>query len=419
MATTPAIDDAYESTVSDDRPAVLFDPVVLFIAGTLMTLGVAMVYSASVTVAGAELDLHQWWKTPLRQSVFAILGFLVMLIAAHCDYRWLAWQRPRTFWRVGFLFVLAAVLLVAVLFIGTEVLGAQRAIVVLRSPLRLSFQPSELAKVVLVIWLAALLARMQQPHLDSRSRRFGRPPGARELPMVRTLLRGFVPLMLTAGLLIALTGLEDFGTAALMGVITMALLVTAGARWLHMFGAGGLGLLGGAALILHKTYRLERIKTFLFKTPDPLGDGYQADQSLLAIGSGGWFGRGLGASIQKYGYLPQKDNDFILATICEELGVVGGIVVVLLFLLLLWRGWRLARNADDYFGRFLATGITLMFCLQAAFNIGVVTNSVPTKGISLPFVSAGGSGVVFLGLAAGILASVGRTRAAPPEYRAG
>jgi cell division protein FtsW len=361
--------------------------------------------------------LHQWWKTPLRQSVFAILGFLVMLIAAHCDYRWLAWERPRTFWRVALLFVLAAVLLVAVLFIGTEVLGAQRAIVVLRSPLRLSFQPSELAKVVLVIWLAALLARMQRPYLSSRSRGYGWPPGANRMPMLRTLLHGFLPVMLTAGLLIALTGLEDFGTAALMGVVTMALLVMAGARWLHMLGAGGLGLLGGVGLILYKHNRIERILAFFFKPPDPLGGGYQVDQSLLAIGSGGWFGRGLGASVQKYGYLPQKDNDFILATICEELGVVGGIVVVVLFLLLLWRGWRLARNADDYFGRFLATGITLMFCLQAAFNIGVVTNSVPTKGISLPFVSAGGSGVVFLGLAAGILASVGRTREIPPDYR--
>jgi cell division protein FtsW len=118
--------------------------------------------------------------------------------------------------------------------------------------------------------------------------------------------------------------------------------------------------------------------------------------------------------VQKYGYLPQDNNDFILAIICEELGFAGGLLVVALFLALLWRGWRLAATAGDPFGRLLATGFTLLICLQAAFNIGVVTDSVPTKGISLPFVSAGGSGVLFLGVAAGLLASVGRFRRCNP-----
>jgi cell division protein FtsW len=163
-------------------------------------------------------------------------------------------------------------------------------------------------------------------------------------------------------------------------------------------------------LVLVKQHRIDRIQSFFSKAPDMSGAGYQINQALLAIGSGGWFGRGLGAGVQKYGYLPQDNNDFILAIICEELGVVGGIVVVALFLTLLWRGWRISVNAPDNFGRLLALGLTLTICIQAAMNIGVVTKSIPTKGISLPFVSAGGSGVVFLGLAAGLLAAVGRRR---------
>jgi len=194
-------------------------------------------------------------------------------------------------------------------------------------------------------------------------------------------------------------------------VIMLCMLLLAGARWLHLIATGLLGAAAGAALILLEPYRLRRIIIWLTEEPDPTGGGYQITQSLIAIGSGGWWGRGLGAGVQKYGYLPQDNNDFILAILCEELGVVGGLAVVALFLLLVWRGWRISANAPDSFGRLLAAGITLTICLQAAFNIGVVTNSVPTKGISLPFVSAGGSGVLFLGLAAGLLASVGRSSA--------
>lgn len=389
-----------------------YDPVILLLAGTLMTLGVVMVYSAGVSVAGAQLDLRQWWNTPLRQCVFAFAGFLAMLLAAHCDYRWLSWERPRDWWRAGGLYALAAALLAAVLVVGTERLGAQRALIVLHSPFTLSFQPSELAKVVLVIWLAALLSRLAAQRLSPQlAGRMPAPPFPGRPPAVRSFRRGFLPAALTAGLLVGLTGLEDFGTAALMGAVAMLLLVMGGARWLHLCGAAAAGLGGGLALLLHGDYRLQRLMTFLSDAPDPRGAGYQVRQSLLAIGSGDWFGRGLGAAVQKHGYLPQKDNDFILAIICEELGTVGGLAVACLFLLLLWRGWQISRSAPDAFGRLLAAGLTLLICLQAAFNIGVVTNSIPTKGISLPFVSAGGSGVLFLGLAAGLLASVGRHRA--------
>jgi cell division protein FtsW len=234
---------------------------------------------------------------------------------------------------------------------------------------------------------------------------------------IRDFRTGFLPAVLSSSLLIGLTALEDFGTAALMGVVMLAMLCAARARWTHLGLTGVLALAAGVGLILIKPHRIGRIVTWWSETPDPSGAGYQIHQAMLAIGSGGWWGRGIGAGVQKYGYLPQDNNDFILAIICEELGIVGGIAVVALFLVLLWRGWRLSVGATDRFGQLLAFGLTLMICLQAAFNVGVVTNSVPTKGISLPFVSAGGSGVVFLGLAAGLLASVGRTTGLRPTSR--
>jgi len=415
----------------------LYDPVVVFVAGALMAIGVAMVYSASVTVEGAEFDLRQWWNSPLRQCVFAFAGFLVMLVAAHVDYRMFAWERRRDGWRAGLLALLALALLVAVFVpgIGRQAQGARRAIVVLSSPIALSFQPAEVAKVVLVIWLAALLSRPTagQTWGSGKVRKWERivrsglshVPTFPRLPRanargshgttasrgdVRDFLTGFLPAVLSAGLLIGLTGIEDFGTAALMGAVMLVMLLAAGARWSHLGLSGLAAALAGAALVLMKRHRIERITSFFADNPDPAGAAYQINQAILAIGSGGWWGLGLGNGVQKYGYLPQDNNDFILAIVCEELGVVGSLVIAGLFLVLLWRGWRIAAAAPDRFGKLLALGLTLTLCLQAAFNIAVVTHSVPTKGISLPFVSAGGSGVVFLGLAAGLLAAVGRAR---------
>ncbi len=421
-------------TAPQTRSAVLdclYDQTVVFVAGLLMALGVAMVYSASVTIEGAGLgaDWRTWWTSPLKQAVFAAVGFLVMLLAAHFDYRTLGWYAPGHGWRAGSLAVVTALLLAAVLVpgIGRETLGARRAIALLGTDL--GFQPSELAKVVIVVWLAALLTRPSTPGPRPHERTTGRGtallvklglrsarPAAPAGPAanLRSFPRGFVPAVASAGLLIALTGIEDFGTAALMGVVMLILLVVAGARWGHLALLAVAGIAAGVALVAVEPYRVERVHTFISSAPDPQREGYQINQALMAIGSGGWYGRGLGAGVQKYGYLPQDHNDFILAIICEELGVVGGMVVVLLFLVLLWRGWRIAAAAPDAFGRLLATGLTMAISLQAAMNIGVVTNSIPTKGISLPFVSAGGSGVVFLGLAAGLLASVGR-RSAPAE----
>lgn len=401
-----------------ERGRAAFDVTTLFLVGALMVLGMVMVYSASVTVAGAQLDLARWHASPLRQSVFALAGFGGMVFAAHLGYAFFAWRsRADGLWLMA-LWLMAAGLLIVVLIpgIGAERLGAQRALVVLRHPISISFQPSEFAKLVLVIWLSALLSRGAVPRASAQDSvtqtdygvgiRYAAGPARTALP-IHDLLRGYLPALISAGLLVALTGIEDFGTAALMGMVSLALLYLGGARWWHLALTLLGALAGAAALVLHKPYRIQRIVTFFSESPDLMREGYQIDQALLAIASGGWWGRGLGAGVRKYDYLPQDNNDFIFAILCEELGIIGGLAVCVLFVLLMARGWWLSRCAADRHGQLLAAGFALLIGLQAAFNLGVVTNSVPTKGISLPFVSAGGSGVVFLGFAAGLLASVG------------
>lgn len=369
----------------------LYDGLLIFMVGVLMTLGAVMAYSTGISISGAELDFERWWQTPLKQTVFAVAGFLAMVLAAMCDYRWLKWERAGRWWPAAGLWCLAVVL-VAVMYVpgvGLQQLGATRSIILI--PGLFTFQPPEVAKIAMVVALAALLA---SPYFN-----------------VRQAWPGLVVAMGCGGVLIGLVAIEDFGTAALMGVVMMLMLVLGGARWWHLMSLGAFGAVAGAGFIAMKPYRWQRIVTFFTEDADPQGAGYQIQQALMAIGAGGWWGRGLGAGVQKHDYLPQANNDFVLAIVCEELGIIGGMVVAAVFVAILWRGWWLVRRSNDPFGRLLAAGLTLMICLQAAFNVGVVTQSVPTKGISLPFVSAGGSGVLFLGLAAGLLASVGRADA--------
>ncbi|MFO0839671.1 MAG: putative peptidoglycan glycosyltransferase FtsW [Phycisphaerae bacterium] len=365
-----------------------YDAAILYLVGALMVIGVVMVYSASISPDAPPLDWSTWWRSPLKQCAFAAVGFAVMLLASQIPHRVFAWERSGDGLFLGVLLGVTAAALLALqvpsLSVGGG--GARRALPL--GVLGLTFQPAEFAKVLLIVWTSALLTR---PGVDSRS-----------------LTRTFLPALASAGLLIGLTGLEDFGTAALMGVVLMSLLLCGGVRWTHLVGLAALGAAAGAYLVYDKPYRLERIHTFFADAPDAANEGYQVTQSLYAIGSGGLWGVGLGQGVQKFDYLPQADNDFIYAIVCEELGIVGGLVIVALFLALLWRGARIAHCAEDAFGRLLAIGFTLLICLQAAFNLAVVTDSIPTKGISLPFVSAGGSGVLFLGMAAGMLAAIGR-----------
>jgi cell division protein FtsW len=378
-----------------------FDHGVVLIVGLLMSIGVVMVYSALTTLTGPGADAEPmtatlWeviWHTPLRQGLFALAGFVAMVCAASINPYWLRWSSPAGGRRLFALYGVALALLVLMHIpgIGRTAMGATRSLVIV--PGLLSFQPAEIAKLVIVIWFAGFLST---PFFNVRTG------------------RGFLVAGGSGLLLIGLVAIEDFGTGALMGVLMMVLLLVGGARLWHLGAVSLTGLVAGVGFVLMRDYRLERLESFFFGDADPLGAGYQIRQAMYAIGSGGWWGRGLGAGVQKYDYLPQDNNDFILAVICEELGIVGGLVVVGLFVLFLLRGWWITRTTASDFGRRLALGLTLMVCLQAAFNIGVVTQSVPTKGISLPFVSAGGSGVVFLGVAAGLLAGIGGRRGRVP-----
>ncbi len=371
-----------------------FDRLVVLLAGLLMVLGTVMVYSATATVDQRAFDLQDILGGRIRQAVFAVLGFLVMVFAAQIDCRIWRWEKPGDGWWAGSLYVAAVVLLVALFLpgIGEERMGATRS---LRLPGGLSFQPGEFAKVALVIWTAAVLC---QPWRD-----------------MRRVVRGYGYVLVTGGLLVGLVGVEDFGTGALLGVVLVGMLFVSGAVWWHLLLTGFAGAAVGGFLIWLKPYRFQRLMTWFSDQPDVEGAGYQILQSQMAIASGGWWGRGLGAGVRKYGYLPQDNNDFIFAIVCEEIGVIGGLAVVTMFLLLLMRGWWIATRSGSPFCRLIAVGVTMTICLQAAFNVAVVTNLVPTKGISLPFVSAGGSGVLFLGLAAGMLASTARTVPLPAE----
>lgn len=369
----------------------LFDGGVVFLVGLLMALGAAIVFSASVGVEPIQLALDKILHSPLRHPAFALAAFLTMLVVAHVDYRVFAWNRPGKRWLIGTIWGLALLLQALALIIPDKAaggIGGQRSVPIPIGGGAMSFQPAEFGKVAIVVGLAALLTH----------------PGFN----VRSFFRGFLPVLLLCGALIGLTGVADFGTAALLGAMTFIMLLLGGARLWHILLLLLGGLCAAAALVAAEDYRRERIQTFLSGASDVGGSGYQINQSLIAIGSGGWWGRGLGGSIQSYGYLPQANNDFVFAVVCEQLGIAGGIGVICIFLALLFRGWRIAAAAPDRFGRLLATGLTLMICLQAAFNIGVVTHALPTKGISLPFVSEGGSGVIFMAMGAGLLAAVGR-----------
>ncbi|RMF82903.1 MAG: FtsW/RodA/SpoVE family cell cycle protein, partial [Planctomycetota bacterium] len=231
MTSLHAADLAAPRGATEETAAIgRMDRLVVFLVGALMMLGVVMVYSASASVLDPAFDWRAWWRSPLRQCVFALVGFLAMLCFARLDYRIWSWRRAGEGVWSGALFALAVALLIAMLApgVGESVKGARRALVVLHAPIRLSFQPAEFAKLALVVWIAALLTR----------------PGAD----VRSFRSTFLPAMLSAGVLIVLTGLEDFGTAALLGLVTFAMLYIAGAGWVQLGGTALAGAAAGAGL---------------------------------------------------------------------------------------------------------------------------------------------------------------------------
>jgi cell division protein FtsW len=352
------------------------DPWLFGLVLVLVSLGVVMVYSASAIVAADRFGDPLFFLK--KQLFWAALGFVGLWVAMLLDYRRL--ERV-----VMPLLVLSFVLLVLVLVppFGQSINGTRRWFRM--GPL--SFQPVELAKFSLVLYLAAFLTRRQE--------------------WVQSFGKGLLPLLLVAGAMAGLTILQpDLGNSLALLMLTMALAYLAGARVSHMLGVAAAALPVVAVLIAMKPYRWRRMAAFVNPWDDPQGSGFQIIQSFLALGSGGWMGRGLGESKQKLFYLPEPYTDFIFAIIGEELGLLGALAVVALFALVIWRGLRVGLRAPDAFGSYLALGLTLMLATQTVVNLGVVMGALPTKGLPLPFVSFGGSALLMTMFSAGVLLNI-------------
>ena len=355
------------------------DYALLAVVAVLVVLGLIAVYSSSYALGYAQYgDVNFFIK---RQAMAALIGLAGLVVAMNIDYRRLVRLSP-------LLMVLAIVGLGAALVpgVGVEQNGASRWIAIGSLP---AVQPSEFAKLAVLIYMAAWLAAK----------------GA----VVREVALGVLPFVGMAGLVAALILLEpDLGTAALVGGITGTLFFVAGARLWHVIALVGSSAALAGVLILLAGYRADRILAFTSAESDPTGFGFQTLQMLVALGSGGVAGLGLGVSRQKFFYVPGSHTDGVLAIIGEELGFIGVIVVLGLFALLLWRGMQIARRAADPFGSLLAVGVLAWIGLQMLLNVGGVTRALPLTGIPLPFLSYGGSALVMTMIAVGVLLSVSR-----------
>jgi cell division protein FtsW len=344
----------------------------------LLSIGVLMVYSASAAFAYHKYGDPFYFAK--RQVLFAALGVFLMF--------WVANLNPEQFrrWATPAL-ILCFVLLIVVLIPGVGILrnGA-------RSWLGIgafSIQPSEFTKLALIAFLADRFSRPDY-FLDRFTQGF--------LPGIGVIFAAFGLIMLQ----------PDLGTGTVLVGTGLVLLFAAGARMKHLAGFGMLGVAGFVGLVLAAPYRIRRIIAFLDPWQDPKGAGYHLIQSLFAIGPGGLLGLGLGMSRQKHLYLPEPHTDFIFSILAEELGFLGAAAVVILFGVLVWRGLRVALGAPNLFQGLVAAGVTAMILIQAAINIGVVTGTFPVTGITLPFLSYGGSSLTITLVAVGILLNLSR-----------
>lgn len=359
---------------SKDSPDLL----IVIITLALLTIGLVMVYSASAIWAEYKFDDAFYFVK--RQLIFAGLGIIAMFFIMNIDYWiWKKYSKP--------IIIGCFIMLILVLIPGIGVVrnGSQSWIGVGSFVI----QPSEFMKLGMIIFLAKFLSENQK--------------------YITTVKKGLLPSLGLAGIAFGLIMLQpDLGTGTVMIGTCVVMIFISGARIMH-FAALGIAALGGfVALIISAPYRLQRITSYLDPWEDPLGSGFQIIQSLYAIGPGGLFGLGLGQSRQKFFYLPEPQTDFIFAILSEELGFIGGTFIILLFSLLLWRGIRVAIGAPDLFGCFLTVGIVAMIAIQVMINIGVVIGLIPVTGITLPFLSYGGSSLTLMLMAVGILLNVSK-----------
>jgi cell division protein FtsW len=350
---------------------------------TLLLVGasVVMVYSASSVQAMNKFRIPYYFLS--KQVVWAAVGFVAMFWAMRFDYH--RYRNPTVIWSL----IAVTTLLLLLVFFGPRINGTQRWL----SFRLFSLQPSELAKLSVILFTAAVLER--------RMHRIG------------DIIYALAPVALLTLIFAGLVILEpDFGTAVSIVLIAVAMMYAAGLRYWHLATVALILTPIATMLVVLKAYRFKRILAFMDPEGTKLGDGFQLYQSLIAIGSGGALGRGLGGSIQKLFYLPEAHTDFIFSIIGEELGLIGTTVILAAFALIAWRGLRVSLLAPDRFGSLLALGVTMMIAVQALLNITVVTGLAPTKGLPLPFVSNGGSSLLINMIAMGVLLNVSQQSSA-------
>lgn len=371
----------------------------------LLGLAVVMVQSAAMTVGQGTLTLEAMLLN--RTTLYAVAAILAMGVASQVDVRKLlgfhGWHNP-LFWLLAVAMVL--VILAMIPGIGVTINGAWRWLRLGPPGWGLTFQPSEMVK-----WTLILAVALWCHHRSDRMKSFK---------------DGLLPPMIGLGISCLLIVKEDLGTAALVGLVSVILLLAGGVRWWHLLTIIPPAVLGLFLAIIQSPYRKARLISFLDPFSDAQGAGYQAIQSMLAIAQGGLLGRGLGNGVQKFGYLPADTTDFIYATICEELGLVGAAAVPIMYLLLLWFGLGIVQNCRDLFGKLVVLGVILTIGFQALINMAVVTVVVPTKGIALPFLSSGGTGWIMTAMMIGLVAGIDKadSRAAdlagddsPPRFQ--
>ena len=349
-----------------------YDYTLLTVLGILVLSGLIILYSTSAYNGEVKFCDSSYY---LKKQVFATgLGFLAMFFTAQLDYHRLK--------NIAWLCYLVALLLsIAVIFVGREYNGSKRWLAL--GPL--SFQPSEFAKVAVILFLASYVTH-----------------NVKKMYRMRTLIK----IMIVVLPIVGLVGASNLSTAIIILSIAVVLIFVASPKYgqFIFLGAAGAGFMG--IFLALESYRLERLA--VWKNPEAYEKGYQTLQGLYAIGSGGLFGRGLGQSIQKLGFVPEAQNDMIFSIICEELGIFGGLIVLMLYAYLLYRLFVIAQNAPDMFGSLMVSGIFIHIALQVILNIAVVVNLMPNTGVTLPFISYGGTSIVFLMAEMGLALSVAR-----------
>lgn len=376
----PRARDSTRATGVASYATAPLDTVLFTSVAALVGIGLVMVFSASSATAYAQHgDIAYYLK---RQLVWLAVG----LCGAYALYR-IDYHRLKSLAPYLLVFAIFALVLVFVPHVGLGVNGGRRWI----GTSAISVEPSEFAKLALVIYLAAILS--------ARGER------------ITSLARGLVPACIPVAIMAVLVLKEpDMGTASLLLFTSFALFFAAGARLIHLVAVAFVTVPFAALTVLASPYRRARVFAFVDPWKDPLNTGFHIVQSLLALGSGGLFGVGLGASRAKFFYLPEQYTDFIFSVLGEELGLIGTLAVIALFVIVAYRAIRIALAAPDRFGFFLAIGCAAMITIQAFVNIGVVSSSWPVTGVPLPFISFGGSSLVVNLLAVAIIANVGRRK---------